>query len=305
MKIKNNKKNQYYLIFLTNNTQFIFMSITRKNAYYRITIIFIINFNRYYTYYLLMTKKRRKHIKRGHPIAILIGIHDNDAVFWRVFSEAIRLHSVIKRGRKRRNQNKQHLYHFHEEIVNILRPIIKEGIRSIILLSPPKEKYSDELLNHINKHHSWLLKKGENKVVFSKIIANQAKTQKDVYYLKSLEHFKEIVDDTSNQEGLLILEELTEIINKNEKFSKILYTWREIDYELRHIKRTSNLPKPNYIILTEEYLNNPKNRKKTHRILQIAKNLEIKTKIVSQESEAGAIVEGFGGLVCYFKARFG
>ena len=193
------------------------------------------------------------------------------------------------------------LYHFHEEIINVLRPLIKEGIRSVVLLSPPKEEYSDEFLNHVNKHHLWLLKKGNKQVVFSKIIGNQAKTQKDVYYLKTQENFKDIVDETSNQEGLLILEELIEIINKNEKFSKILYTWKEIEHELFLIKKDPNLPKPNYIILTEEYLKNPKNRNKTHRILQIAKNLEIKTKIVNQESESGVIVEGFGGLVCYFK----
>ncbi len=248
-----------------------------------------------------MTKRNKKRIKRGHQIAILIGLHDNDAILWKIYSETIRFHSRIKRGRKRKSQNKKHLYHFHEEIINELRPIIKEGIRSVILLSPPKEEFSDEFLTHVNKHHSWLLKKGDRQVVFSKIIANQAKTQKDVYYLKTQEDFKDIVDETSNQEGLLILEELTEIINKNEKFSKILYTWREIDNELRLIKQNSNLPKPNYIILTEEFLKNPKNRNKTHRILQIAKNLEIKTKIVKQESEAGAIVDQFGGLVCYFK----
>jgi stalled ribosome rescue protein Dom34 len=248
-----------------------------------------------------MTKKRRIRVKRGHPIAILIGLHNNDAVFWRLFSETIKLHLKINRGRKRKSQNEKHLYHFHEEIINTLRPLIKEGIRSIILLSPPKEEYSDELLNHVKKHHSWLLKKGDRQVVFSKIIGNQAKTQKDVYYLKTQESFKDIVDETSNQEGMLILEELMEIINKNEKYSKILYTWREIDHELFLIKKNPNLPKPDYIILTEEYLKNPKNRNKTHRILQIAKNLEIKTKILSQESEAGAIVEQFGGLVCYIR----
>ena len=245
--------------------------------------------------------KRKKRIKRGHPIAILIGLHNNDAVFWRIFSETIRLHFKINRGRKRKNQNIKQLYHFHEEIINALRPIIKEGIRSVILLSPPKEEYSDEFLNHVNKHHSWLLKKGDRQVVFSKIIGNQAKTQKDVYYLQTQEYFKDIVDETSNREGFLILDELTEIINKNEKFSKILFTWREVDHELKLIIKNSELPKPNYIILTVEYLKNPKNRNNTHRILQIAKNLEIKTKIVSQESEAGAIVDKFGGLVCYFK----
>ena len=248
-----------------------------------------------------MAKKRKKRVRRGHPIAILIGLHDKDAVFWRIFSETIRQPFKINRGRKRRNQDIKQLYHFHEEIINRLRPIIKEGIRSVILLSPPKEEYSDEFLNHIKKHHSWLLKKGDKQVVFSKIVGNQAKTQRDVFYLKTQDYFKDIIAETSNQEGLLILEELIEIINKNEKFSKILYTWREIDPELRLIKQNPNLPKPNYIILTEEYLKNPKNRNKTYRILQIAKNLEIKTKIVSQESEAGAIVDSFGGLVCYFK----
>ena len=248
-----------------------------------------------------MAKKRKKRVKRGHPIAILIGLHNNDAVFWRIFSETIRLHFKINRGRKRRNQNKKQLYHFHEEIINTLRPIIKEGIRSVILLSPPKEEYSEEFLNHVNKHHLWLLKKGDKQVVFSKIKGNQAKTQKDVYYLRTQEYFKDIIDKTSNQEGLLILEELTEIINKNEKFSKILYTVREIEYELKFIRQNPNLPKPNYIILTKEFLKNPKNRNKTYQILHIAKNLEIKTKIVSLESEAGAIVESFGGLVCYFK----
>ncbi|MBY8991476.1 MAG: hypothetical protein KGD58_12035 [Candidatus Lokiarchaeota archaeon] len=248
-----------------------------------------------------MAIKRKKRVTRGHPIAILIGLHNNDAVFWRIFSETIRLHLKINRGRKRKSQNEKHLYHFHEEIINVLRPLIKEGIRSVILLSPPKEDYSDEFLNHVKKHHSWLSKKGDKQVVFSKIISNQARSQKDVYYLKTQENFKDIVDETSNQEGLLILEELMEIINKNEKFSKILYTWREIDYELRLIKRNPKLPKPNYIILTEEYLKNPKNRNKTYQILQNAKNLDIKTKIVNQESESGAIVEGFGGLVCYFR----
>ena len=246
-----------------------------------------------------MAKKRKKRGKRGHPIAILIGLHDSDAVVWRIFSETIRFHLKITRGRKRKYQDKKQIYHFHEKIINTIRPIIKEGIRSIILLSPPKEDYSDEFLNHVNKHHSWLLKKGDKQVVFSKIIGNQAKTQKDVYYLKTQEYFNAIIDKTSNQEGLLILEELTEIINKNEKFSKILYTWKEIDQELRLIKKNPKLNKPNYIILTQEYLNNPKNRNNTYRILQIAKNLEIKTKIVSQESEAGAIVNNFGGLVCY------
>jgi len=53
-----------------------------------------------------MAKKRKKRARRGHPIAILIGLHDKDAVFWRVFSETIRPYFKINRGRKRRNKIK-------------------------------------------------------------------------------------------------------------------------------------------------------------------------------------------------------
>jgi stalled ribosome rescue protein Dom34 len=250
---------------------------------------------------IIMANKRKKRQKRGHPIAILIGLHDSDAVFWRIFSETTRHLSKINRSRKRKYQNTKSLYHFHEEIINTLRPIIREGIRSVILLSPPKEEYSDELLNHINKHHSWLLKKGDNQVIFSKVIGNQAKTQKDVYYLKNQEDFEAIVNQTSNREALLILDELKELINRNEKFSKILYTWKEIDYELRQLARNPNRPKLDYIILTDEYLKNPRKRNNTHRVLQTAKNLEIKTKIVKIESEAGTIVENFGGIIGFLK----
>ncbi|MBN1800022.1 MAG: hypothetical protein JW891_00860 [Candidatus Lokiarchaeota archaeon] len=111
----------------------------------------------------------------------------------------------------------------------MLRPIIKEGIRSVILFSPPKQRYSDEFLDHVTKHHPWLIK-GANQIAFSNIVGNQAKNQKDLYYLKTQEYFNNIVNETSNRDGMLILEELTEIVNKNKKFSKILYTWKEIDY---------------------------------------------------------------------------
>ncbi len=248
-----------------------------------------------------MPKKKKRRPKRGHPIGILIGLHIDNAVIWKVYSNSIRFFLKVSRGRKRRNQSRKQLYNFHEKLINVLRPIIKEGNRNLILLSPPKELYSNEFLNHINKHHRWLLKKGESQVILSKVVGNQAKTKKDILYLKSQESFKNIIDKSSNQEGLLILGQLKDLINKNENHSKILYTLEEINRELRLIKENPNKNKPNYIILTEEYITNPKNRNKAHRILQIAKNLEIKTKIVKQESEAGAILDKFGGLICFFE----
>ena len=99
---------------------------------------------------------------------------------------------------------------------------------------------------------------------------------------------------------MLILEDLDVLINKPNKFSKILYTVAEIEKEIDK-KWKINEVKPNYIILTDKILKNPKRRNRTYRILQIARNHGIKTKIVNSESDAGLIVEGFGGLICFTK----
>ena len=246
-----------------------------------------------------MPKKRKTRVKRGHPVSLLIGLHDDRAVFWRIFSETVRPDIIIKRGRKRKYQDNKQLYHFHEEIVDKIRSVIKEGIKSNLIVSPPKKEYSKEFLSHIKKHHSWLLKKGKNTVVFNEIVGS-ANTQEEVSYLVKNEYFKEAVEDVSNQEAMLILEDLDEVINKPNKYSKILYTLAEIEREID--KKWKNYEvKPNYIILTDEYLENRKKRNRTYRILQIAKNHGIKTKVVNAESDAGKKVEMFGGLVCFTK----
>lgn len=246
-----------------------------------------------------MSKKKKIRKKRGHPVGLLIGLTDDSAVFWRIFSEIIKLDIIIKRRRKRKNQDDKQLYHFHEAIVDNLRPIIKEGIKSVLIASPPKKDYSKEFLDHINKHHLWLLKKGKYTAVFTEI-KGLAKTLKNVNYLLRQDFFKEAVEETSNQEGLLILEDLDKLINKSNNISKILYTVKEIEKEIDKKWKSYEI-KPSYIILTDEYLENSPHKNRIHRILQIAKNHGIITKIINIETEAGMRVNNFGGLVCFTK----
>jgi len=248
-----------------------------------------------------MPRKRKNRIKRGHPVAILIGLHEENAMFWRIFSEIVKPDIIIERGRKRKYQDSKQLYHFHENIVDKLRPIIKEGLKSILLVSPPKKEYSKEFLNHIQKHYKWLLKKGENTVVFTEIVG-AATTQGDVFALVRQDFFKDVLEDTSNQETMLILEDLDELINKSSNYSKILYTLKEIEKEIDK-KWKENEIKPNYIIITDEYLENPQKKRKAHRILQIAKHHGIRTKVVNAESVAGMKVKNFGGLICFTKSN--
>ena len=246
-----------------------------------------------------MPRRKRKRIKRGHPVALIVGIHEDRAVFWRVFSEIVRQDAIIKRNRKRKYQDNKQIYHFHEEIVDKLRPIIKEGIKNLLISSPPKSTYSNEFLKHITKHHSWMLKKGENKAIFTEIVGS-ANNLKEVLYLIRQENFKEAVEETSNQETMLILEDLNEVINTSD--SKTLYTLKEIEQEIdKKWKESEN--KPYYIIITDEYLGTPKYRNRAHRILQIARNHGIKTKVVDVETDTGITVKSYGGLICFTKKK--
>ncbi len=80
--------------------------------------------------------KTRKGYRRGYPVAILAGLEADKAYLWRVFSHVIKPEKTITLDGDR-NDSKA-VYNFHETIVNTLRPTLKEGIRGIILVSPPR-----------------------------------------------------------------------------------------------------------------------------------------------------------------------
>ena len=60
-------------------------------------------------------------------------------------------------------------------------------------------------------------------------------------------------------------------------------------------------PKPEYLLLTDNYLSSSRQKNRVHRLLQIAKNRSVKTKIINAESTAGIRLTQLGGLVCLAK----
>lgn len=101
--------------------------------------------------------KRKHRYRRGYPLAVLVGLEERRAVLWRVFSEVVKLDGIVERGRE---AEKGELYDFLESIVNALRPIIKEGIKSIVIAAPARTDYAKNFLDHIRKHHVWLVREG-------------------------------------------------------------------------------------------------------------------------------------------------
>jgi stalled ribosome rescue protein Dom34 len=54
-------------------------------------------------------------------------------------------------------------------------------------------------------------------------------------------------------------------------------------------------------MLTDKYLLNSREKNRIHRLMQIATNRKVKTKIVDAESPAGLRLTQLGGIVCFAK----
>lgn len=235
-----------------------------------------------------------KAYKRGYPVAILVGIENDHAALWQVFSQVAKHQQTIPLSNNR-NDSKA-AYNFHEAIINALRPTLKEGLRSIIVASPPKTSYAQDFLNHINTHHAWLIQ-GSFKAVFSTITGAASATTQVASLIKTTV-FKQLISETTAEET----ENLIEIIEKrlNETDNLVRFSLEEAE-NIILTKQVTGKPKPEYLLLTDNYLSGSRQKNRIQRLLQIAKNRKVKTRIINAETAAGKRLTQFGGLVCLTK----
>jgi stalled ribosome rescue protein Dom34 len=190
------------------------------------------------------------------------------------------------------------IYTFHESVINALRPIFKGGVRSVIIASPARTNYGQEFLNHIKAHHSWLFQSA-NKTVFS-IITGSASTPQQVAALTKTTSFKELISETTTQETENLLAILEKRLNATENL--VLFSLQEAEHFI-FSTQTEGKPKPEYLMLTDEYLSKSRQRYRVQRIMQVAANKGVKTRVISSESTAGSRLTQLGGIVCLAKCE--
>lgn len=236
-----------------------------------------------------------KAYRRGYPVAILAGIEFDRAAIWQIFSKVAKHQQTITLNGSRTDQKA--VYSFHESIVNALRPTLQEGVRSIIIASPPKTSYAQEFQSHIRTHHAWLFQ-GQNKASFS-TITGSATTQSEVAALARTAAFKQLISETTAQET----ENLLEILEKrlSEADNLVMFSLEEAENLIFHAQPTGK-PKPEYLLLTDEYLSRSRQKNRVQRLIQIAKNKTIKTRVIDAELTAGKRLTQLGGLVCLAKS---
>ncbi len=235
-----------------------------------------------------------KSYRRGYPVAVLIGIEQIHAAFWQVYSQVAKHQQTIQLNGDRSDQKA--LYNFHETIINTIRPALKEGIRSIIIASPPRTSFGVDLQNHIKSHHSWLFQ-STNKATIS-LIVGSASTSPQVSALTQKEEFKQLIQENAQTEN----ENLLEILEKrlNSTGNLVLFSLQEAENLILN-SQLPGKPQPEYLLLTDEYLAGSRQKNRVHRLMQIAQNKKIKTRVINSESSAGTRLTQLSGIVCLAK----
>jgi stalled ribosome rescue protein Dom34 len=227
---------------------------------------------------------------------MLVGLKDDQAILWKVFSNVVKPEKTINLNGTRNDPKV--VYNFHEAIVNALRPNFKEGVKSIIVAAAPRTDHAQDFLNHVRGHHSWLTQ-GTEKATFAQITGT-ATTVHDVTVLTRTPEFRQIIGETNSQESENLLELLEKNLNASGEALLVLYSLDEIEEKILSTWLPGK-PKPDYLMIVDTYLSGNRQKNRLQRIVQIAANRKVKSRIVKADSPAGKRILQFGGMVCILK----
>ena len=237
---------------------------------------------------------KQKNYKRGYPVAMLIGIEAGHAALWQIFSQVAKPQQTIPINGERKDQKA--LYNFHETIINALRPVLKEGVRSMVVASPPRTSYAQEFLYHIKAHHAWLMQ-GTNKASFSQITGS-ASSPPQVATLTKTSTFKQLIQENATEETENLLEILEKRLSKTDNL--VLFSLQEAETLILN-PQAPGKPQPEYLMLTDNYLDRTRQKNRINRLMMIAAKNGVKTRVINAESNAGARLTQLGGIVCLAK----
>ena len=235
-----------------------------------------------------------KNYKRGYPVAVLVGIEVDHAALWQIFSQVAKQQQTIPLNGERKDQKA--LYRFHETIINALRPVLKEGVRSIVVASQPRTNYAMDFLSHIKAHHTWLLQ-GTNKATFSQIVGS-ASSPPQVATLTKTGVFKQLIQENAAEETENLLEILEKRLSKTDNL--VLFSLQEAETLILN-PQAPGKSHPEYLMLTDDYLAGSRQKNRVNRLMQIAARNGVKTRVIDAESNAGKRLTQLGGIVCLAK----
>jgi len=172
--------------------------------------------------------------------------------------------------------------------------MLKEGVRSIVVTAPKKTTYATDFLDHMRKHHTYLIQsKRQNRATFAELIGSADQPHRVAELVKTKE-FRKLIAETTSEEADHIVNAFEKCLYSTDSKSVILFSLKEIEDMVYDRERHNDLTA--YLMLTDKYLADSEDKNRIHRLLQISKNRKVKTRIVNAETPAGKRISQFGGI---------
>ena len=217
-------------------------------------------------------------------MAVLVGLENKRAMFWNVFSNAVKQGPV-----KAWTDNE---YNFFESLVDELRPSIKQGVKAVLLASDDKKKY-DGFMGHIQKHQGWMLKGYALNRVSFQFLEGSAKDIDAVTELVSASGFKDTIREAGEGDMKLVIGVLEKRLSSRNGIETLKFSLEEVEDAVYN-----NVP-VEYILVSQRF--QEQHRRRVQRLFQIAENKGIKTQVLPANSPHIGRVSQFGGLVCLLR----
>jgi stalled ribosome rescue protein Dom34 len=110
--------------------------------------------------------------------------------------------------------------------------------------------------------------------------------------------FKQLISETTAEETENLLEILEKRLNATDNL--IHFSLQEAEHFILEPQQEGK-PKPEYLMLTDEYLSKSRQKYRVQRLMQVAANNGVKTRVINAESTAGKRIAQFGGIICLAK----
>jgi stalled ribosome rescue protein Dom34 len=240
--------------------------------------------------------KRKRQYRRGYPVALLVGFEDSHAMLWQIFSRVAKLSLRLELDGKKTDDKA--LYNFHESVVDALKPVLKEGVRTIVVAAPARTSYATDFLDHVRKHHRYLIQsKSPNRANFAELVGS-ADDRIKVAELTKTKEFSNIIAETTSEEAYQAVSSLEKHLYGADSNSSVLYSLKEIE-DVVYNREKDRQPRTECLMLTDKYLAESKQKNRIHRLLQIARNREVQTRVIKADTPAGNRISQFGGIVFF------
>ena len=211
--------------------------------------------------------------KKGYSIGLCIAFNEWGARVYQLLSLKSKLIKNITLGKKYVNFDQKELYKFNESIIDIIRPLIREQNRAIVIVAPKKSKYFEYFSLHIKKGHRWL-----DSVAFEQFDA-EIQNNEQMHSLFQNEQFKQAIGIARAEESAVIEHDLNKYLNKLEDASreKVIYGLQDLERFLLDLS-SANRKVNGILLISEEFLESRKGHPKMQRVRQLAKNKGIAEK---------------------------